>query len=151
MPGHRYRFEVRARDNAGQRRRLGRRPDDPAYLPQQTSTGITWKGAWTKVVDRRFSGGSVRFATGAGASATYAFTGRAIAWVTTLAPNRGAARVYVDGKLVATIDLASATTTFGRVAFARTWSTSGFHTIRIVVVGTAGHPRVDVDALEVLR
>ena len=150
-PGHSYRFEVRARDKAGNVGSWVAGPTVRAYLPQQTSTAITWTGTWTKVSDGRFSGGSVRHSSATGASAKYAFTGRAIAWVTTLGADRGAAKVYIDGTLVATVNLNAATTTFGRVAFARTWSASGFHTIRIVVVGTAGHPRVDVDALEVLR
>jgi hypothetical protein len=32
------------------------------------------------------------------------------------------------------------------IVFARNWSTVGSHTLKIVVAGTAGHPRVDVDA-----
>jgi len=38
-----------------------------------------------------------------------------------------------------------------RVVFARTWSTVGTHTLRIVVFGTAGHTPVDLDALEIVR
>ena len=149
-PGHSYSFSVRARDNAGNVGGWVRGPTIRAYLPQQT-TAITWKGTWHNVTDPRFSGGSASAALGAGASATYSFTGRAIAWVTTLAPTRGAARVYVDGTLVTTLDLGAPATTFGRVVFAKTWSASGFHTLRIVVVGTLTRPRIDLDALEVLR
>jgi hypothetical protein len=31
--------------------------------------------------------------------------------------------------------------------FARNWSSVGLHTIKVVVSGTSGHPRVDVDAV----
>ncbi len=150
-PGHSYRFQVRARDKAGNVGNWVTGPTIRSYLTQQTSTYLTWTGTWAKVTDTRFSGGSVRFATATSASASYSFTGRAVAWVTTIGANRGAAKVYLDGTLVATIDLSAAITEYGRVAFAKTWSASGFHTLRIVVVGTVGHPRVDVDALEVLR
>jgi hypothetical protein len=150
-PGHSYRFAVRARDRAGNVGSWVTGPSIRGYLSQQTNTAITWKGTWTKVSDPRFSGGSVRYATAAGASMKYSFSGRAIAWVTTFAPSRGAAKVYLDGVLVATVDTYAATTTFGKVAFAKTWASSGFHTIRIVAVGTAVHPRIDVDALEVVR
>ena len=34
-----------------------------------------------------------------------------------------------------------------QVVFTHSWSTPGAHTIRIVCAGTAGHPRIDVDAL----
>jgi hypothetical protein len=122
-----------------------------AYLPQQTYTALRWKGTWGTATSWQYSAGSVRAATAAGASVSYAFTGRAVAWVTTLGPGRGAAKVYIDGVLVTTIDTNAPSFTFRHIAFARSWGSSGFHTIRIVVVGTAGHPRVDVDALEVLR
>jgi spore germination protein YaaH len=150
-PGHSYRFEVRPTDRAGN---VGAWIAGPTFRPaltQQTSSAMTWGGTWTTVNDSRFSGGSARIATAAGARATYSFTGRSIAWVTTFAPNRGIAKVYLDGVLVATIDTGSVTTAYHRVAFAKTWSASGFHTIRIVVAGTAGRPRVDVDAFAVLR
>jgi hypothetical protein len=98
-----------------------------------------------------YSGGSARYASAAGASASYTFTGRSIGFVTSRGPYRGAVRIYVDGVLATTIDLYAATDTFRYVAFARTWSTSGTHTIKAVVVGTAGRPRVVVDAFEVLR
>lgn len=150
-PGHTYRFQVRARDKAGNVGGWMAGPTLRSYLPQQVSPALTWKGAWTRVLGTKFSGASVRYATGVGASVSYSFTGRAIAWVTLLAPSQGAAKVYIDGTLVTTVDLHSATKSFLRVAYARSWSSSGFHTIRIVVVRTAGHPRVDVDAFEVLR
>ena len=150
-PGHTYRFQVRASDRAGNVGGWVAGPTIRSYLPQQTNTAITWKGTWSKVQDRRFSGSSERFATAPGASVKYAFAGRAIAWVTTLTQARGSARVYVDGALVATVNLSATATTFRRVVFAKSWSTSGYHTLRIVVVGTGTHPRVDVDALEVLR
>jgi len=150
-PGHAYRFEVRARDRAGNLGAWTAGSTIRAYLPQQTYAGLSWKGTWKSATVAQCSGGSVRYATAAGASAAYSFTGRSIAWVTTLGPDRGAARVYVDGILVTTIDLHATTLAYRRVAFAKAWSTTGAHSLRIVVVGTAGRPRVDVDAFEVIR
>ena len=68
-----------------------------------------------------------------------------------LGPTRGQARVYVDGTLISTINLNSLSTTERRLVFARTWSSVGTHVIKVVVLGTAGHPRVDVDTFLVLR
>lgn len=150
-PGHSYRFQVRATDRAGNVGAWVAGPTIRAYLPQQTSSGLTWGGSWTSVNDARFSGGSARWATAAGARATYSFCGRAVAWVTTYAFNHGAAKVYLDGTLVSTVDTVASTAAFRRVAFAKTWSVSGCHTIRILVVGTPGRARVDVDAFAVLR
>lgn len=150
-PGHSYRFRVRARDRAGNVGAWVAGATVRAYLPQETSSGLSWKGTWRTGESAHYSGLADRFATAAGASVTYAFTGRAVAWVTTLAPDRGVAKVYLDGVLVKTIDCGTATAQARFVAFAKTWSASGWHTLRIVVVGTAGRPRVDLDALEVLR
>lgn len=150
-PGRSYRFQVRAIDRAGNVGSWVSSATVRAYLPQQTYTAIRWKGTWRLGTSTGYSAGTDRFATAAGASVTYSFTGRAIGWVTTLGPDRGAAKVYLDGRLVATIDTNSASLVFRRVAFARTWGSSGYHTLRIVVVGTAGRARVDVDAFEVLR
>jgi spore germination protein YaaH len=149
-PGHTYRFMVRARDRAGNVGAWVTGPTISPYLRQQTRTTLSWTGTWTTATDARFSGGSARYATAAGASMSYSFGGRSVAWVTTLGPSRGAARVYIDGVLTATVDLKAPTTTFGRVAFAKSWTVSGWHTIRIVAVGTLTRPRVDVDALEIL-
>jgi hypothetical protein len=71
--------------------------------------------------------------------------------VTTLGPNRGLARVYIDGVLVATVDCVASALVGRRIVFAKSWSSSGTHTIRIVVVGTPNRPRIDIDAFEVLR
>jgi hypothetical protein len=150
-PGHAYRFEVRARDRAGNVGGWVAGPTLRAYLPQQTNAAIAYRGTWTKEPNPSFSEGTARYSVAAGASARYTFTGRAIGWVTTPGPTRGAARIYLDGVHVATIDTHAPTTAYRRVAFSRTWSQIGTHTIKIVVVGTCCHPRVDIDALEVLR
>jgi hypothetical protein len=88
--------------------------------------------------------------TEAGASVKYTFSGRAVAWVTRLAPSSGAVAVYIDGDLVATIDTHADAQTERFVAFTTGWSSYGKHTIKLVVVGTAHRPRVDLDALEVI-
>jgi hypothetical protein len=150
-PGHSYRFAARARDRAGNAGPWATGPTVRASLRQETTSAITWTGTWTQDARAQYSGGAVRYASAPGASARYAFTGRAIAWVATFNPTRGVARVYLDGALLATIDTHAAQTTNSRVAFARTWASSGPHTIRIVVSGPVGGPRLDIDAFEVLQ
>jgi hypothetical protein len=93
----------------------------------------------------------VRSTKTAGRSVTYRFTGRAVSFVSTRASSRGSARIYIDGSYMRTVSLASSTTAYRYLAFTRRWTTSGTHTIKVVVVGTAGHPRVDVDAFAVLK
>ena len=148
--GHGYTFLVRARDWAGNVGAWKVAATVKPSITQQTSTSIAYSGSWSTYTSTSYSGGTVKYATAAGASATYSFTGRAVGWVTTLKSTRGSAKVYVDGVLASTISLAT-TTTYRYVAFQKTWTTSGAHTLKIVVVGTSGHPRVDIDAFVVLR
>lgn len=90
-------------------------------------------------------------ASGAGASSTLTFTGRAVARVASVGPDRGAARIIVDGRTVATVDLRSSTKRHRVVVWSRTWSSAERHTLTIRVVGTSGRPRVDVDGFLVVR
>ncbi len=150
--GHSYRFEVRARDKAGNVGAWKAGPTIRPKLVQQTNDSIvyrggTWKSAWSTA----YSGGSVRYATAAGAKARFTTTARSLAFVTTRGPNRGAARIYIDGAYVTTVDLAAPSHQARYVAFSRTWSSAGTHTIKVVVVGTPGRPRIDLDAFEVIR
>jgi hypothetical protein len=149
--GHTYRFQVRSRDNAGNLGPWKAGPTVTAGITQQTSAAVTYTGAWSTGSTTKYSGGTVRYATGSGASATYRFTGRSIAFVTTRATRSGSAKVYVDGVLAATVNLYASSFTYRYVAFAKTWTTSASHRITVVVVGTSGHPRIDIDAFLVLR
>ena len=123
----------------------------PTFQPRKTQeTSVAFTGTWTRVSNTRFSGNAARYATAAGAAATYSFTGSSVGWVSQKGPNRGAAKVYVDGALVQTVDLHSPDLKPKRVVFAHTWPAAGRHTVRVVLVGTAGRPRVDVDAFVTL-
>jgi len=118
---------------------------------QDTNAGIAYTAAWGRGNAPLAFGGSVHSTGKAGASATFKFTGRQIAWVATRRANRGTAHVYLDGKLVANVNLHSATIMHRRIVFAHAWAADGAHTIKIVCAGTAGHPTVDVDAFVSIR
>jgi hypothetical protein len=62
----------------------------------------------------------------------------------------GEFQVFVDGEDVGIVDLKSRWRQFQRVVFARSWPTSGEHTVRLVALGTEGRPRVDLDAFVVI-
>jgi hypothetical protein len=150
-PAHSYRFAVRARDRAGNAGPWTAGRTVWASRLQQSAASIAYSGTWQSGESSHYSASYDRFTTSVGAAAKYTFTGRGIAWVTTLGPDRGAARVYLDGALVATVDTRAPALGFRRVAWSRTWPTSGTHTLRLVAVGTPGRPRVDIDALDLLR
>lgn len=147
--GHRYRFRVRAIDRAGN---VGAWVYGSTFKLagiSQASGAVRYAGAWSNSTSTVWWGGTARSSSRAGATATFSFTGRSIAWVGLKAANRGKARVYVNGTLVATVDLYSATTLKQRYVWTANYSVSATRTIRIVVLGTSGRPRVDIDGFVV--
>ena len=86
-----------------------------------------------------------------GSTATFQFTGRSVAWITTKGATRGRARISLDGVTVATIDLYSSQTRHRQLVFAQSWATQAAHTLVIEVLGDpSGRPRIDLDALVVV-
>ena len=146
-----YRFRVRATDRAGNARLGLPGPAFRVLRSQQTSTAAWWSGTWSSAGGTAASGGTYRYTTRSNAAVTFRFTGRAVGWVAYVGTSLGRASVYVDGHLVATVDLRASSTQWRKVAFSRWWPASGTHTIRIVCQGTYGRPRIDVDAFVFLR
>jgi hypothetical protein len=52
---------------------------------------------------------------------------------------------------VKTVSTYSSSAQSRHVIFGQTWATSGAHKVKLVVVGTSGHPRVDIDAFVVTQ
>ena len=150
--GKSYSLRVRARDGAGNYGSwVQTAAPYTAGVAQDTSRTITRSGSWSRFTGGSLSGGSARRSGTKGQWFSRAFTGRAIAWVAILGATRGKAQVFIDGQLSTTVDLHQGSTHYRRIAFTKSWATSAAHTIRVVVVGTAGHPRVDLDALAILH
>jgi hypothetical protein len=147
--GTRYEIQVTARDRGGNTTTTSVTTTPTRY--SESSPTAHYSGTWSLSSNGSYSGGKARTTWTAGRSVTYAFTGRSAAWVSAKGPTRGSARVYVDGKYVTTVNLRATATAYRRVVWARSWGAVGAHTVKVVVVGTAGHPRVDVDAVIVAR
>lgn len=151
VPGASYRFRVRARDRDGNTGSWRVGPSFTGRVVNETSTGFRYAGSWYRRALTGASGGYVKAASKAGASATFTFTGRAIGLVTSIGPTRGKARISVNGSYVTTIDMSDLAALPRVVLWTRVWSTSATRTVKVVVVGTAGRPRVDIDAFLVMR
>lgn len=72
---------------------------------EESSPVITYSGSWEPVGADGPSAGAVRRSAVAGAAAASDFEGRAITWITSRGPDRGIARVTVDGAPQGEIDL----------------------------------------------
>jgi Transglycosylase-like domain len=109
-----------------------------------SSSAITYASTWSTARYASYSGRQVTYSIRRGASATYTFTGRGIAWVGPVGPTRGTATVIVDGKSVATVNLRRSSFSARSIVFARPLA-AGQHTVRIVVT-SIGRP-VAIDEL----
>lgn len=147
--GRSYRFRVRARDNDGDWSTFRTGTSFHADVMEAQESLLTG-GTWYQQRDSSASGGVTRYARTEGARSTLIFTGTAIGLVAPRGPGRGEARILIDGKEVATIDLGAPAESTRQLVFTRTWESSAQRTIRVVLVGTKGRPRVDVDAFLVL-
>jgi hypothetical protein len=150
-PNTTYRFRVRAKAGAGN---VGGWVEGPSFYPklhQETTSGnIAYAGTWTNLTLTGASGGQVRYATAAGAEATFKFTGKDVVWVAPKNTNRGRAEVWVDGAKAATVDQYASSHQPRRVVFRKGWASTGTHTVEVRVLGTkqaaSTGTRVDADA-----
>ena len=146
-----YRFRVRARDRAGN---LSPFLEGTTITPkryQETTSLATYGGTWSLSSSTSASGGKTKFATRAAASVSFRFNGRAMAFVAPKSATRGTARIYVDGVDKGLLSEYRSSTVSRILLYGASWTTSGTHTIKFVLVGTSGRPRFDVDAFVVLR
>ena len=149
-PAHDYRYRVRARDKAGNLSAWKYSDKEHVLRYQDASPSITYSSSWHVQSISSAYGGTLHYASIAGRTATIRFYGQSVAWVAPESLGRGAAWIEVDGTHVANVSQ------YGPAAarivqFSRSWTTVGWHTLKIKVVGTSGHPRIDVDAILVLR
>ncbi|MGW1804456.1 N-acetylmuramoyl-L-alanine amidase [Streptomyces sp. NPDC002078] len=142
-PGGSDLFALKAYDVAGNS--VGASVYRTPNIVQETSTTRT--GTWTHKSSTSYLGGYSYSASSAGASISWTFTGRSVAWIVSRASTSGQAYVYVDGTKVTEVDLKSSTTLYRQAIWTKTWSSSAKHTLKIVVVGTSGRPTVTTDGI----
>lgn len=140
--GKTYRYRVRATDKTGQVSTYSYGPSFQAIVSDQTSSLISYTGTWLPGSTSTYFGGTVKYSTTPGASATYTINASGAAWIAYKSSTRGSAQVFVDGVLKATINLNSSTTTPKAQVYAINWGANGPHTVKVVVVSG----RVDIDA-----
>jgi subtilisin family serine protease len=149
--GTSYRYAIRTRTASGTIGQSAYGQYVEAVLFQEGTSLARYSGRWTATSSSTASHGNLRTSTQANAYVEFRRAAMAIAVVGRRGPTSGKARVYVDGVLTSTIDLYRSTAQSRVVLFSKAWTTIAPHTVRVVVVGTAGRPRVDIDGFAVLR
>jgi hypothetical protein len=147
-------YDVRARDCAGNITTDFTRLAPVVYQQDGLSyrygnLDVTTSGRWAVSTCACWSAGTALKTSSKGARITFAMpadtTRYPVALVMERAPDRGRARVLVDGVRVATIDTHARTRIHRSVVW--TGTLQGSHTLSVVNVATAARPRIDVDAV----
>ncbi|HEX5598931.1 MAG TPA: peptidoglycan recognition protein [Micromonosporaceae bacterium] len=120
----------------------------PVLVSESSSTR---SGTWSRVKSTAYLGGYALTSKARGASISWTFTGRSVGLIASRTPTSGQIYIYVDGVKVSTVDLKSSTTAHRQIVWTRTWSTSAKHTVKIVVVGTLGRPRITTDGIVYIK
>ena len=149
--GTAYRYATRTRTAGGSLGPIAYGQYIESALFQEGTSLAKYSGRWTTTASSTASGGKLRTSTQANAYVEFHRAATAMAVVGRRGPTSGKAKVYVDDVLVSTIDLYHATSQSRVVLFTRAWSTVATHRIRVVVVGTAGRPRIDIDGFAIAR
>jgi hypothetical protein len=147
----RYRFRVFVTDTSGVNSIWSTGPAVTMSLVQDSTPAIRYSGSWSRKASASASGRAIHMTTKNGAAASFAFTARGICYVAERRRDGGKARIYVENRLVATIDLRAAATQSQRIVYAKLWARSGRHTVRIENLATGGRPAIDVDAFVLMR
>jgi hypothetical protein len=150
---------VTATDCAGNQSEPRFTPNLPRALQDDnTSTtalsgSISYAGRWKVSHCACWSAATTHKTWAAGARATYTSNferGERLALVMAKGPDRGKAKIFVDGHYRTTINT-YAPTRQHRIVVWQSWMPAGEHTVEIVNKATPGHPRIDLDAVVVSR
>lgn len=160
-PGHRYLFRLHATDGAGNTTPVAVSGTERTLtLVGDRDPAVRFSAGWRARTGSGFLGGSAMSTTGLGASATISLVapsaGASLAWVTSVGPDHGIARLVVDGQTgsAVTVDGFARTAGLRRVLIATGPLPAGSHALTVVVAGknpAATGRRVDVDGFVMLR
>ena len=141
-------FRVRAFDPA--KSASGWALSAPVWLStaQEYDTALTLTPGWQLVSRAGAFGGGRALTTQQAESATFRFSGREVAWVARKGPDSGTARVMIDGKDPASINLYQSTSADRLAVFTAILPVAGLHTLSITTTKAAA--KVDIDAFVVL-
>lgn len=130
-PGKNYQFAVRSQDAGG---RWSRYAYGARFGLSLIGEGAAARSTgWTVHSVSDALGGSDLFSRTPGAWTSYKFYGDYVAWIGPRWPRGGSANIYIDDRLLQTVDLNSRSTLHRQVLSAWQWAMRGNHKITIEV------------------
>ena len=110
-----------------------------------------YRGAWVTSRTRRYFQRTEHQSKRSGDVFTYKFDGRRVFLIGSKGPKRGEARIFVDGVSYGTADFKARTYRTRKLLWRspalKPVSSIKQHTLKVVVVGTRGRPRIGIDAV----
>ncbi len=143
-PGHTYWFRARGR-TASETGVFSASARSIVPLDDR-STSISYGGGWINYVQSYAYGGTLRGSSIAGAAASITTDAGGFVVTGQRCPTCGKVAIYLDGRLLTTVDTYASTTQHRRVLFGKLWSQIGRHTLRLVVAPSSGR-RVYLDSI----
>jgi len=155
-------IEVWAVDAAGnQSTRLRRNytyrlPAPVTNRVEETNAKVIYNTSWYTLYSSVYSGGTTKYPMSiSGASAELSFTGRGVKWIASKSSSFGYADVYIDDKLVQTVNLYSSIAQYQQVVYQNVSLPFGSHKIKIVnravSGGYYGGKTINLDAFDVVQ
>jgi hypothetical protein len=143
VAGATYRFEVLSQDPYGNdtRHALG-----TVVEPVDTRAAVVSKG-WRTLASARRWAGTVAVSSRPGATMTFHVTGTQVTLIADRCPGCGKALVRVDGKVRAVVDTHAAALSVRQQVGTVRRLPPGRHVVVVQVVGTTGHPALQLDGL----
>ena len=148
VPGRDYRYRSRAFDKLGRASAWLTGPTVTTSVAQESAGGYT--GTWVTAGHPDYLGGKARASETRGSQVTFTFDGPSVGLVGPTGPTRGKAEVYLDGKLLITIDTYSSSFRARRV-LQTIFTSDGSHTVTVRVPATSGRPWFAIDAFFVME
>jgi photosystem II stability/assembly factor-like uncharacterized protein len=122
---------------------------------EEDRPSILRTGTWNWLTTSGASANLVLSSEEASATLQYTFVGTRIAWIGSKGPAQGIARVYLDGSLVATVDLYDPVSRLQQTLYQSPLLTPGEHTFAVVATGQrnaqASATTITLDALDIWR
>lgn len=149
-PGNTYLFRVNAGYAGGAT--TGFSNAVTAVVPYDDRASLaSFSGEWSKTSSTGHFLGTITSTKAANKTLTVKTAARAFTLVGDKCSACGKFKVYIDGNLVATVDSHRASTAVRQILFKKTFKATKSHTLKIKTLGTAGHPKVVLDAIGVQR
>ena len=121
---------------------------------EQNDSRLAYTGNWTPVSTSGASNGSFVYANSRGSSVIVKFTGTMLNWIAKKSPVYGKAKVTIDGRTPAYVDLYSPKIEWQQKVWTTGTLAPGTHTVKIEWTGTrnaaATNTNIGLDAVEVI-